>query len=996
MTTSNPHARSGSDELAVLRARVAELEAERLARDVAITQSGVNRQLVETMPVGVVQVGLDGSLQYVNAEGQRILGLSYDEFTSRYVADFETLTIREDGTLLPVEEYPVSRCLHTRKAQPPMTIGVRTPTSEVSWAVYNAAPLIDEQTRAMTAAVVTFVDITPIRTALKESELRFTALAENSVVGFWQVTDDGRTLFVNPSMCRMLDIRGIADLHGRSFRDFFTPESLRIMKSEHAKRPGGVSSSYEVELISKTGVHRRVIISGSPVFDAHGSLHSMIGTFLDITERHRIEREHRNAEQKYHALFEQSPNGVLIIDPENGRIIEANEAFRALVGYTAEQISGMAVDEFDSSESPEAIRARIQKALTEGGDEFDAQVRSTRGELHDVTVRTKVVELGGQQRLLVIIRDTTERKKVEQALETIEQRMRTIITAAPLVLWATDGDGVVTLSEGKALEGLGYKPGQLVGENVFDLYRDRPDIIDVQRRALAGEQASHVSTLGPVTLESRMSPLRDQHGQVTGVIGIAVDITERHRAEQALWLSQQRLTSMVRHTPLAVIGWNTNFEVVEWNPAAEAIFGYTAEEAIGQHATFIIPSEARDHVDEIWKALLRQTGGTRSTNPNVTKTGRNIFCEWYNSPLTKPDGQLIGVASLCEDVTVRLAAEAALKTSEEQLRSVFDSAVDPLWDWDIVADRTTFSPSWPRLLGHKPGELDARSQTWQSLVSPEDLPQVMARLRACLNGEQPDYEAEYRIRTRSGGWVWALSRGRVISRDQHRRPLRMIGSISDITERKRAEQKLRESYEFQRLMLNELDHRVRNNLASLAALIDLTARGTSNVRELATSIKGRVQAMTSVHSLLSRGHWHPIGLRDLLLAVTPQDVQPAITIEGPEVKVAQRQVTALGMIFQELLANSLKYGALSAPGGEGRVAVRWSIGEIRADTPNSIPLDLSWHETGGPPPVASPKHGVGSGLIEGLTRAELRGSATLQFPAAGALHRFVMMLDRVG
>src|SRR6185436_7648207 len=101
---------------------------------------------------------------------------------------------------------------------------------------------------------------------------------------------------------------------------------------------------------------------------------------------------------------------------------------------------------------------------------------------------------------------------------------------------------------------------------------------------------------------------RDAQGNITGMIGVAVDITDRHLAEQALWQSQQRLTSMVKHTPLAVITWNKNFEVMEWNPGAERIFRYSREEAIGKHASFIIHPRSRVHVDDVLKSLINQTG----------------------------------------------------------------------------------------------------------------------------------------------------------------------------------------------------------------------------------------------------------------------------------------------------------------------------------------------------------------------------------------------------
>ncbi|MFN2286212.1 MAG: ATP-binding protein, partial [Anaerolineae bacterium] len=135
--------------------------------------------------------------------------------------------------------------------------------------------------------------------------------------------------------------------------------------------------------------------------------------------------------------------------------------------------------------------------------------------------------------------------------------------------------------------------------------------------------------------------------------------------------SQQRLSLLVQQSPLAVIEWNTDFEVVAWNEAAEQIFGYTSEEAMGQHAAgLIVPEEARDIVNEVWSGLLTQTGGSRSTNDNFTKDGRTIACEWYNSPLVDADGNVLGVASLVADITERKLAEAEIEKRASELQTV--------------------------------------------------------------------------------------------------------------------------------------------------------------------------------------------------------------------------------------------------------------------------------------------------------------------------------------
>ncbi len=136
-------------------------------------------------------------------------------------------------------------------------------------------------------------------------------------------------------------------------------------------------------------------------------------------------------------------------------------------------------------------------------------------------------------------------------------------------------------------------------------------------------------------------------------------IAGRRKAEEALRQSEQRMRLHIEQTPLAVIEWDTDFRVLQWNPAAETIFGYTAGEAIGQHAGFIIPETSREQVDRAWQDLLAQKGGHRSTNENIRKDGRIICCEWYNTPLTNADGVVVGVASLARDITERAAGRGS-------------------------------------------------------------------------------------------------------------------------------------------------------------------------------------------------------------------------------------------------------------------------------------------------------------------------------------------------
>ena len=145
------------------------------------------------------------------------------------------------------------------------------------------------------------------------------------------------------------------------------------------------------------------------------------------------------------------------------------------------------------------------------------------------------------------------------------------------------------------------------------------------------------------------------------------DITSQKGADEALRSANQKLRMHFEQTPMAVIEWDLDFRVRDWNPAARTIFGFSNEEAVGQHASFIVPEAFHNQVDAIWQALLKRSGGERSTNENVCKEGRTILCEWYNTPLIDERGACTGVASLVLDVTERHRAETELRESNDDL-----------------------------------------------------------------------------------------------------------------------------------------------------------------------------------------------------------------------------------------------------------------------------------------------------------------------------------------
>jgi PAS domain S-box-containing protein len=131
--------------------------------------------------------------------------------------------------------------------------------------------------------------------------------------------------------------------------------------------------------------------------------------------------------------------------------------------------------------------------------------------------------------------------------------------------------------------------------------------------------------------------------------------------------SQPRLQLLIEQSPLAIIEWNTKFEIQVWNPAAERIFGYPAEAVIGKHFGFFVPEEYRAYVDQVAAGILHQNGGSQAINENLTADGRRITCEWFNAPLKTENGEVIGAVSMVMDISDRLQAEALVEEKNQAL-----------------------------------------------------------------------------------------------------------------------------------------------------------------------------------------------------------------------------------------------------------------------------------------------------------------------------------------
>ncbi|MCA9270754.1 MAG: PAS domain S-box protein [Planctomycetales bacterium] len=259
---------------------------------------------------------------------------------------------------------------------------------------------------------------------------------------------------------------------------------------------------------------------------------------------------------------------------------------------------------------------------------------------------------------------------------------------------------------------------------------------------------------------------------------------------QRLTFLEARRASHLANTPLAVILWDTDFRVVEWNPAAERIFGYSAEQAMGQYGCdLLVPAEVRPHVEQIFRGLLDQTGGSRSTNENVTRDGRRILCEWYSTPVVNDRGVVVGAVSLAQDVTEQQAVSDRLRDREVLLGTIVDHAPDLI----VLTDRDGRITYVNRLTGGYTLE-QVQGRAVQDFVPAEHRAIVENAVAAAIaTGELQEYEVQDAANRR-----WYSTRLAPVM--QQGEAVGMVAICVDMDDRRRQQEALRESEQRYRVL----------------------------------------------------------------------------------------------------------------------------------------------------------------------------------------------------
>ena len=579
--------------------------------------------------------------------------------------------------------------------------------------------------------------------ALRASEEKYRTIVTTADEGIWTADANRVVTFANERMASMLGYT-VPEMIGRTIEDFVDASAREEALQGFERRRQGVRERRDLPLRRKDGTVLWASVTSSPLMGPDGRFAGSLGMVTDITEERRLEEARRSTEERFSLVFRASPIPIAIATASSD-ILEVNDRYVEFSGYLREDLVGRSARDMGMWAEPADLQRFVDAMSREGRvRDFEGTFRRKSGEIRDVLLSVESIELRdvAEPVRIFMFSDITERKQAEEALHRTALQLNAVLSNAPITIFATDGHGVFTLSEGKGLELVGLKPGENVGVSALDLYGSIPFVEstgkvttgnDVIRRVLAGEAVTALTELRGVYFENHIVPQRDTDGKVLGIIGVATDITDRKRAEQELRESQASLeqAQAVAHMGSWVRDALIEGERIWWSKETMRIFGVEPAEFDGRVETFFerVHPEDRDYVWEA-SAAARREGRPYSLDHRIVRPDGSIRWVHESAEVVRDAaGQPLKMIGIVQDITESRRAAELLRESEERYRVLFDGSPLPMW----LSDQETLAiaaVNEAAVLHYGYSREEFLSKTLREIWHPDEVAAAIARFAA--------------------------------------------------------------------------------------------------------------------------------------------------------------------------------------------------------------------------------------------------------------------------
>ncbi len=526
-------------------------------------------------------------------------------------------------------------------------------------------------------------------------------------------------------------------------------------------------------------------------------------------------------------------------------------------------------------------------------------------------IRDKEGNISG---VVLVFRDVSGEYEKEKALRESELRYRDLFENAPVGIFQTDSHGHALHVNPTMAAMVGAKDS----EDAIANFRDLSSLLYVHQE----RRQEFLDELGKngfvknfeyearrkdgsrrwFSMNARVSEGQPEEGFL--IDGFTTDISERKEAE---W----KFRALFEKNPIGVayhrIIRDGSGKAVDYLflDANESFRERSGVDPRGKSAQELFPGIKNDPFN--WIGTFGEVG----------RTGEEILFEQFHQPngrwydvvgyRYKPDH----FVALFLEITDRKEMEQLIRENEKRLNLALEGTRAGLWDWDMIHNKVVYSATWKKMLGYSDSEVENSFEGWKHLWHPGDAADIEKALEDHLAGRTLNYEVIHRLLHKDGSWRWILTRGGII-RDDTGQPYRWIGTNLDITENKKNEAALEKALEEKKYLLQELNHRVKNNLGIISSFISLKeAEGKSDLSDL----KHRINAIQIVHEKLYRSE--DVSeikvqeyLTDLLESIFSSFSRQKVSLEvsAGDIQLTTKTAVPLGLIVNELAINAIKYG----------------------------------------------------------------------------------------
>jgi PAS domain S-box-containing protein len=744
-----------------------------------------------------------------------------------------------------------------------------------------------------------------------------------------------------------------------------------------AVRAGTTTRNAELVMERPDGSRIVVLVNIRPLRDHRGHIQGAINSFQDISAHKTVEEDARRKSRDLEDFFENSAIGLHIVSGE-GIILRANKAELDLLGYAADEYIGRHVAEFHA-DAP--VIGDILKKLScdEKLDRYPARLLAKDGSVKHVRITSNSrIKDGKFVNTRCFTTDVTGLYEAEKARRESEERLAATYEAATVGIAEVDEEGRMIRVNDALCTILGRSSEKLLRMSFLDYTHEDDREKDATRYAkqIRGELGSYTIRKRAskpdgtrVDLDVHSSSVRDEHGSFRHGVQVVQDVTEAKRMDDRLRERERRMRDLLEALPAAVYTTDASGKVTFFNKAAVEMAGRTpriGDEWCVTWRLFNPDGTPLPHDQCPMAVALKENRLVRGAEAVAERPdGTRVPFIPYPTPLHDSDGKLVGAINMLIDISERKKAEeyaarlaAIVKFSDDAIISKNTNGI--IQTWNKGAER---------LFGYEGTEVIGKAIN--ILIPPDrqdEEPTILGRIR---RGEHIDHYETVRIR-KDGSLVDVSltvsplmdASGRIVGASKIAR---------DVTDKRRHEER-------RQLLINELNHRVKNTLATVQSLAAQTFRGETQTRAFC-QFESRLVALSSAHDVLTEENWEGADLRELIgRTISPICVNPQrVDISGPALRLRPKMALSLSMAFHELCTNAAKYGALVD--GGGRIKIGWEVDEVDSERR----LRLRWEESDGPR-VEKPQHkGFGSRLLERALCHELGTQVELTFAPTGVV-----------